>query len=107
MHHEASSDSGKMNNNMLFRPIEVKQALNWQTGYNLMSAIAGSPYFDSELYSQSLPFLNSSFHHDWLFMHFWDWTLAENRYCQFMMCYELRVSKIRTGREVAAHRLSC
>ena len=39
-----------------------------------MSAIAGSPYFDSYLYSQKLPFLNSSFRHDLFFMHSWDWS---------------------------------
>jgi len=43
MHREASSDSGKTNNSMQFRPIEVQQGLNWHAGYNPMSAIAGSP----------------------------------------------------------------
>ena len=83
MRHEASSDSGKTNNSMQFSPIEVQLALNWHAGYNLMSAIAGSPYFDSYLYSQKLPFLNSSFHQDLYFMYSWDWTLAEIRYCLF------------------------
>jgi hypothetical protein len=94
MHHEASSDSGKTNNSMQFRPIEVQLALNWEAGYNLMSAIASSPYFDSYLYSQKLPFLNSSFHHDLFFMHSWDWTLAEIRYRLFMICHELQAFKI-------------
>jgi len=47
MHHEASSDSGKTNNSMQFRPIEVQLVLNWHAGYNLIAAIAGSLYFDS------------------------------------------------------------
>ena len=93
MHHEASSDSGKTNNSMQFRPIEVQLALNWHAGYNLMSAIAGSPYFDSYVYSQKLPFLNSSFHHDLFFMHSWEWTLAEIRYRLFMICHELQAFK--------------
>ena len=57
MHHEASSDSGKTNNSMQFLPIEVPLALNWHAEYNLMAAIAGSPYFHSYLDSQKLPFL--------------------------------------------------
>jgi len=94
MHHEASSDSGKTNNSMLFRPIEVQLALNWPAGYNLMSAIVRSPYFDSYLYSQKLPFLNLSFHHELFFMHSWDWTLAEIRYRLFLICHEIQAFKI-------------
>jgi len=36
MRHEASSESGKINNSMQFRPIEVHQALNRHAGSNLM-----------------------------------------------------------------------
>jgi hypothetical protein len=36
MRHEASSDSGKTNNSMQFRPIEVQRALSRHAGYNLM-----------------------------------------------------------------------
>jgi len=94
MHHEASSDSGKTNNSMQFQPNEVQLALNWHAGYNLMSAIAGLPYFDSYLYSQNLPFLNSSVLHNLFFMHSWVWTLAEIRYRLFMICHELQASKL-------------
>jgi hypothetical protein len=69
MHHKTSSDSGKMNNNMQFRPIEVQLAMNWVAGYNLMSANVGLPDFDSYLYSEQLPFLYSRFHHDIFFIH--------------------------------------
>jgi len=68
-----------------------------------MAGIVGSPDFDSYLYSQILPFLNSSFHHDLYFMHSWDWTLAEIRYCLFMICHELHAFKICGGRELAGH----
>jgi len=94
MHHEASSDSEKTNNSMLFRPIEVQLELKWHVGFNLMSAIAGLPYIDSYLYSQKLPFLYSSIHHDLFFMHSWDWTLAEIRYRLFMICHDLQALKI-------------
>jgi hypothetical protein len=94
MHHEASSDSRKMNNSMQFRPIEVQLALNWHTGYNLLSAIAGSHYFHSDLYSQKLPFHYSSYHHDLFFMHTWDWTLAEIRHPLFVMYHEHLAFKI-------------
>jgi hypothetical protein len=33
---EASSDCGKMNNSMLFWPIELQEALNRHAGFNLM-----------------------------------------------------------------------
>jgi len=56
---------------------------------NGMAGIAGSPYFDSYLYSQKLRCPNSSFHHDLIFMHSWDWTLEEIRYRLFMICHEL------------------
>jgi len=36
MRHEASSDSGKTNNSMQFRPIDVQRALSRPAGYNLM-----------------------------------------------------------------------
>jgi hypothetical protein len=88
---------------MQFWSIEVHLALNWHAGYNRMSAIAGLPYIDSDLYSHKLPFLNSSFHHDLLFMHTWDWTLVEMRYCLFMICHELQAFKIRSVRELAGH----
>jgi len=71
-----------------------------------MAEIAGSPYFDSCLYSQKLPFLYSSFHHDLFFMHTSDWTLAENRYGLFMICHELQVFKMSGGRELAGHKSS-
>jgi hypothetical protein len=71
-----------------------------------MAGIAGSPYFDNYLYSQKLPFLNSSFRHDLFIMHSWDWTLAEIRYPLFMICHELQAFKIRGGQELAGHRLS-
>jgi len=71
-----------------------------------MAGIAGSPYFDNYLYSQKLPFLNSSFRHDLFFMHSWDWTLAEIRYRLFMICHELQAFKICGGRELAGHQLS-
>jgi hypothetical protein len=93
MHHEASSDSGKMNNSMQFQPIEVQLALNWHPEYNLMSAMACSPYFDSYLYSQKLAFFYLSFYHDLFFMHCRDWTLAEIRNCLFMICHELQALK--------------
>jgi len=59
------------------------------------------------LYSQKLPFLNSSFHHDLYIMHSWDWTLAEIRYCLFMICQELQALKICGGWELAGNRFSC
>jgi len=93
-----------MNHSMLSRLIEVQLALNWHAGYNLMAAIADSPYFDSYLDSQKLPFLYSSFHHNFFFMHTRDWTLVEIRYGLFMICYELQAFKIRSGRELAGHR---
>jgi len=71
-----------------------------------MAGIVGSPDFDSYLYSQKLPFLNSSFNHDLYFMHSGDWTLAEIRYCLFMICHKLQAFKICSGRELACHRLS-
>jgi len=55
-----------------------------------MTGIAGSPYFDSYLYSQKQRCPNSSFHHDVFFMHSWDLTLEEIRYCLFMHCQELQ-----------------
>jgi hypothetical protein len=73
---------------------------------NVMAGIVGSPDFDSYLYYQNLPVLNSSFHHNLYFMHSWDWTLAEIRYCLFMICHELQVLKICGGREPASHRFS-
>jgi hypothetical protein len=103
MHPEASSDSGKMNNSMQFRRIEVQLALNWPAGYNLMAAIAGLPNFDSYLYSQKLPFLNLSFHYALFFMHTWDCILAEIRYRQFMISFKLQAVKISTGWEFAGH----
>jgi len=106
MHREASSDSGKTNNSMQFWPIEVQLALIWHAGYNLMSAIAGSPYLDSYWYSQKQPFLYSSFHHDMFFMHTWDWMLAHLRYCLFMICHNLQVFKRGGGWEIASHRSS-
>ena len=92
---------------MLLRAIEEQLALNPHAGYNLMAAIAGSPYFDSYLYSQKLRFLYSSFHYDLFFMHTWDRTLAEIRYRLFMICYELQALNICGGRELAGHRWSC
>jgi len=71
-----------------------------------MAGIAGSPYFDIYLYSQKLSFLNSSFRHDLFIMHSWDWTLAEIRYPQFMICHKLQAFKVGGGRELAGHRLS-
>ena len=68
MHPEASSDSGKTNNSMQFQPNEWQLALNWYAAYTLMSVIADSPYIDCYLYSQKLPFLYSSVHHDMFFM---------------------------------------
>jgi len=107
MHHEALSDSRRTNNSMQFQSIEVQLALNWHAGYNLMSAIAGSPYCDSYLYSQKLPFLYSSIHHDLFFIHSSDWTLAEIRYRLLMICHELQAFKIWGWRELAGHRSSC
>jgi len=106
MHHEALSDSGKTNNSMQFWPIGLQLVLNWHVGYNLIAAIAGSPYFDSYLYSQKLPFLYSSIHHELFFMHSWDWTLAKIRYRVFMICHALQVVKICGGQGIASHRLS-
>jgi len=106
MGHEASSDSGKTNNCMQFRSIEVPLALNWHAGYNPMAAIVRLPYFDSYLYSQKLPFLYSSLHHELFFMQTWNWTLAKIRYHLFMFCHELQAFKIRGGRELAGHQLS-
>jgi hypothetical protein len=107
MHPETSSDSGKMNNSMQFRPIEVQLAFNWHVGYNLMAAIGGSPYFDSYLQSQKLPFLYLTFHYDLFFMHSWDWTLAKIRYCLVMICHELQALMICSGWELASYQLRC
>jgi hypothetical protein len=106
MHHEAPSDSGMMNNSMQFRPIEVQLALNWHAGYNLMSAIAGSPYFHSYCYSQKLPFLYSNFHQNLLFKHTWDWTLADSRYRLFMSFHELQDLNVWGWQGHASHRSS-
>jgi hypothetical protein len=100
MHHVPSSGSGKTNNHMLFRSIEVQLALNLHAGYNLMSVIAGLPYFDNYLYSQKLPFLYSSIHHDMFFMPTGDWTLVKIRCRLFMSCHDLPALKIRGGREL-------
>jgi hypothetical protein len=51
-------------------------------------------------------FLFSSFHHDLFFMYTWHYTLAEIRYCLFMMCHDLQPSMILSGRELAHHQLS-
>ena len=59
-----------------------------------MAGIVGLPDYDSYLYTQKLPVLNSSFHHDLYFMHSWDWMLAEIRYCLFMICLELQALRI-------------
>jgi len=71
-----------------------------------MAGIVGSPDFDSYLYSEKLPFLNSSIHHDLYFMHSLDWMLVEMRYCLFMICHKIQAFKICDGRELAGHRLS-
>ena len=71
-----------------------------------MAAIAGSPCFDSYLYSQKLPFLNSSFRHDLFFMHTKDGMLAEIIYRRFMICHKLQGLKICGRRELASHQLS-
>jgi len=44
-----------------------------------MAGIAGSPDFDSYLYSQKLRCPNWSFHHDLILIHSWDWTLGGNQ----------------------------
>jgi len=106
MHYEASSDSGKTNNSMQFQPIELQLASNWHAGYNLMATIAGSPCFDSYLYSQKLPFLNLSFRHYLFFMHNWDWTSADIGYRLFAICPKLPALMIPGGWELARHRLS-
>jgi hypothetical protein len=61
MHHEASSDSGKTNNRMQVRSIEVQLAMNWHAGDNPMSAIAGSPYFNSNMYFRNCLFFTRAF----------------------------------------------
>jgi len=71
-----------------------------------MAGIVGSTDFDSYLYSQKLPYLNSSFHHDLYFMHSWDWMLAEIRYGLFMIYDELQAFKICGGWELAGYRLN-
>jgi len=71
-----------------------------------MAVIAGLPYFDSDLYYQTLPILYSSFHHDLFFMHTCDWMLVEIRYRMFKMCHKLQAFKIRSGQELAGHRSS-
>jgi len=73
---------------------------------NVMAGIVGSPCFDSYLYSQKLPFLNLSIHHELFFMHSWDRTSAEIRYRLHMIWHELQAYKICGGREHASHRLS-
>jgi len=73
---------------------------------NVLAGIVGSSDFDSYLYSQKLPFLNSSFHHDLYFMHSWDWTLVEIRYCMFIICDKLQAFKICGERKLAGHWLS-
>jgi len=72
-----------------------------------MAWIVGLHYFDNYLYSQKPPFLNLSFHHDVVFMHSWDWTLAEITFHLFTIRFELQGFKICGGRELAGHRLSC
>jgi hypothetical protein len=67
-----------------------------------MAGIAGLPDFESYLYSQKLPDLNSNFHDDLYFMHSWDWTLAEIRYCLFMICHGPQKFKKCGGRELAS-----
>jgi len=56
-----------------------------------MAGIAGSPYFDSYLYSQKVHCPNLSVHHDFLHNHSWDWMLEEIRYCLFVICQKLQV----------------
>ena len=65
-----------------------------------MAGIVGSPYIDSYLYSQNLPFLNSSFHHDLFLMSSWDWKLVEIRYRLLIICHELQAFEICRGREL-------
>jgi len=91
---------------MQFRSIEVQLALNWHAGYNLLAVIAGLPYFDSYLDSEKLPFLYSNVHHDLFFMHTWDWTSAEIRYCLSMICHEVQAPEIHGGWDLSSHRLS-
>jgi hypothetical protein len=66
--------------------------------FNIMAGIIGLPYFDNYLYFQKLLFLNSSFHHDLLFIHSWDWTLAEIRYLLFVISHELQVFNLQSAK---------
>jgi len=99
MRHEASSDSRMPNTCIQFRSIEVQLALNWHAGYNLMAAIAGLPYFDSDFYNQKLPFLYLSLLLDLISIHTSDWTLAETRHRRFMICHKLQSFMIRNVEE--------
>ena len=61
-----------------------------------MAGIAGSPYFDSYLYSQKLRCLDSSVHRDWFYMQAWDWTLEEIRCRMVTICNELQAGAIQS-----------
>jgi len=73
---------------------------------NAMAGIAGSPDFESYLYSQKLCCPNSSFHHDLFFMHAWDWTLEANKYHLFMICRELQGGSLLVTYWAAEQRLA-
>jgi hypothetical protein len=71
-----------------------------------MAVIAGSPHFENYLYSQKLPSLNLSFHHDLDFIYSWNWTLAKIRYRLFMICHELLAFKTCGTQELSGSWLS-
>jgi len=71
-----------------------------------MAGIAGSPCFESYLYCQTLPFLNSSFHQDSFIMQSWDSMLAEMRYHLFRIYHKLQAFNISGEWKVADHRFN-
>ena len=73
----------------------------------VMAGIAGSPDLDSYWYSQKVPFLNWSFHHDVNFRNSADRTLPEIRYHIFMIWHEHLAFKICGGRDLASNQLIC
>jgi hypothetical protein len=76
---------------MQFRPIEMQRALNRHAGFNLMEWQGLQDRLTLTVTcTQKLRCPNSSFHHDLIFMHSWDWTLEEIRYRLFMICHELQ-----------------
>jgi len=70
---------------------------------HIITGIVGSPYFDNYLYSQKLPFLNTSFYHNAFLIHSWDWMLPEINCHLFMISHKLQVFKMDGRWELAGH----